>query len=191
MSEKYPDYDYDPRNLPDEFLQAIGLAIASSAHTENIVRSTIAGLLGVDEEVGWALTAHMTSQQRDGIARSLIEFRTSDGDILNEFDRLMNDVDSASSKRGIIAHHLWCKNKATGEIYSFKTTARSGLTVNFEPVNSEKIEADALFIYNAGIGVFEFLRNHNLLSELPPIDRARDHMNRAARSKRRKRSTRS
>lgn len=44
--------DFDPRNLPQAYLAAIGLLSAAASHTDSIVEYTIAGLLGLDAEQG-------------------------------------------------------------------------------------------------------------------------------------------
>jgi hypothetical protein len=53
------DYDFDPRNLPQDLLAAIGLMTTSAAHTESCVDEAIAGCLGIDYEYGQAVTTHM------------------------------------------------------------------------------------------------------------------------------------
>jgi len=52
-------YDFDPHNLPQELLAAIGLALTSYAQTERLIQDAIAGCLGIDVEYGAAVTIHM------------------------------------------------------------------------------------------------------------------------------------
>ena len=56
----YPVYDFDPRNLPQELLAAIGLAITSFAQIEKNLQDAIAGCANIDIEYGKAITTHMT-----------------------------------------------------------------------------------------------------------------------------------
>ena len=56
MEEEFRNLDFDPRNLPRDYLEAIGLACASYAQTEDHLQMAIAGLLKIDSETGWAIT---------------------------------------------------------------------------------------------------------------------------------------
>ena len=66
-------YDYDPRNLPQEVLAAIGLAVTSSAQTEDIMEFAIHGCIGIDSEYGRAITTHMPAPLRFSVLRSVAE----------------------------------------------------------------------------------------------------------------------
>jgi hypothetical protein len=59
MSE-FKEFDFDPRNLPDDLLQAIGLTIACGAQTESVISTAIGGCLGLEVEYAAATTTHMT-----------------------------------------------------------------------------------------------------------------------------------
>jgi hypothetical protein len=77
-------YDFDPRNLPQEMLAAIGLVTACSAQTEYIVEQGIAGCLGVDFEFGAAVTTHMAAPLRDHVLRAVAEIKIDDLDDLDD-----------------------------------------------------------------------------------------------------------
>jgi hypothetical protein len=50
MNPKFRNLDFDPHKLPKDYLEAIGLASACYAQTEDNVQWAIAGLLGIDME---------------------------------------------------------------------------------------------------------------------------------------------
>jgi hypothetical protein len=75
--------DFDPRNLPQDLLAAIGRMTTSAAHTESCVDEAIAGCLGIDYEYGQAVTTHMTMPLRFDVLRSAAELRIDDLDALD------------------------------------------------------------------------------------------------------------
>ncbi len=83
-------YDYDPNNLPDDLLAAIGLLTACFAQTEEFVEDAVAGLAGVDYEVGLALTTHMPMQMRLDAIRASAEITIDDLDALDELGRVVS-----------------------------------------------------------------------------------------------------
>ena len=49
-------YDFDPRNVPNEILRAIGLVTAAAAQTERILQTFIGALLKIDNIQGQRTT---------------------------------------------------------------------------------------------------------------------------------------
>ena len=68
-------YDFDPRNLPEELLAAIGLTIASFVQIEGHLQSAIAGCAGIDIEYGKAITTHMSMPLKISVLRSVAEIQ--------------------------------------------------------------------------------------------------------------------
>ncbi len=99
-----PYYDFDPHNLPQKLLAAIGLALTSYAQTERMVQDAIAGCLGVDTEYGAAATTHMAMPLRFSVLKSVAEIRIDDLDALDELDELISKVEDAANRRNAIAH---------------------------------------------------------------------------------------
>ena len=180
------EYDFDPRNLPDELLAAIGLATASSAQTESIIQAAIGGCLGVDFEYTGALTAHMTAPLRDSILRSIAEIRIDDLDALDELDEILDEVNAAFTKRNAIVHHQWCRDPDTHECFTVKETARARYEMDLIPMTVNQVKADASLIYNAGMRLMSFLMQRDLLPAFPPEPRPRAHKSKASRKERRK-----
>ena len=178
-------YDFDPRNLPQDLLAAIGLAITCSAQTEGMVDDAIHGCLGVDIEYGMATTTHMPIPLKFSVLRSTAEIRIDDLDALDVLNNILSEVKTAFDKRNDLAHNKWCSHPETGEIFRTKVTARSRLEGELLPMSIDGIKSDALFIYSAGIRLHQFLSIQGLLPAFPSGSRPRDHKSKAARKKRR------
>ncbi|QKC89678.1 hypothetical protein EB230_15620 [Mesorhizobium sp. NZP2234] len=185
MDNKFRNLDFDPRNLPKEYLEAIGMACTCYAQTEDHIQMAIAGLLGVDMEIGWAVTTHMTLPLRESVLKSLTDIKFDDLSDVEEFDRLLAKVSEAANKRNQIVHHMWCIDEDTKEVFQVRAQARARVNVDVMPVSLEAIRADAGFIYNAGIELFRFIMTKNLLPTLPSRTRARFDKRKAIKDKRR------
>jgi hypothetical protein len=180
------EYDFDPRNLPQEVLAAIGLAVASSAQLEYVIQSGIAGCAGVDFEYGAAITTHMTMPLRDSVLRSVAEIRIENLDDLDTLDDHLDKVDEALKRRNALVHHSWLRDPKTGAIYTLKEVARTRYEMDLIPMSIDKIKEDALFIYDVGANLYDFFVARGLLPAVPSASRPRHHKSKAARKKRRK-----
>jgi hypothetical protein len=183
----YKEYDFDPRNLPQDLLAAIGLVTASAAQTETIVQDAIAGCLGVDSEYGAATTTHMAAPLRDSVLRSVAEIRIDDLDALDELDQLLDQINAAYGKRNAIVHHTWCRDPDTGKVFTVKETARTRYEIDLLEMSVDQVKSDALFVYRAGMELMNFLIARRLLPPFTPASRFRDHKTKAERKKRRSR----
>jgi hypothetical protein len=104
-------YDFDPRNLPPELLRALGLVTAAAAQTESIVQEFIGGLLGIDHIETIALTAQMSANLREQIARSLLELNAANSWVVDTVDDLMDAIAAATEKRNHLVHTQWLAMK--------------------------------------------------------------------------------
>ena len=177
--------DFDPMNLPQEILAAIGLVASCSAHTEYVIEEGIGGCSGLDIEYTAAFATHMAVPMRDQVFRALAEIRMNDLDDLDKLDELLDEVSASMKVRNTYVHNSVCKDKDTGELLITTTTARGSVEVDLFPVTVGQIKRDAARIYNAGLALYRFLGKRGLLAEVPPSPRPRDHKSRAARKKRR------
>ena len=166
-------YDFDPRNLPQDLLAAIGLMTTSAAHTESVVDEAIAGCLGIDYEFGQAVTTHMTMPLRFDVLRSAAELRIDDLDALDALDVLLGRLKEAFAKRNAVVHHMWCCDPETGNIVMVKETAREQVDIKSIPMSVDQVKDDALFVYETGVALFSFLKAHNLLPPFPTALRPR------------------
>jgi len=181
----FKEYDFDPRNLPQDLLAAIGLMTASAAQTEGCIEAAIAGCLGVDFEYGKGLTTHMTAPLRDSVLRSVAEIRIDDLDALDRLDELLDAINEAYSKRNAVVHHAWCRDPDTDAVFTHKETSRARYESDLIPMSVDQVKSDALFVYQAGMDLYSFLLARDLLPTFPPEGRFRGHKSKAARKKRR------
>lgn len=177
-------YDFDPHNLPPKLLAAIGLALTSYAQTERMIQDAIAGCLGVDSEYGAAVTTHMAMPLRFSVLKSVAEIRIDDLDALDELDDLIIRAEDAGNRRNAIAHHSWCHDPKTGDIFTVKETARSSYSMDLIPMTISKVESDAEFIYQVGMDFMLFMKLNGLHPPIPP-SRNRFHKTKPERKKRR------
>lgn len=182
----YKEYDYDPRNLPQDLLSAIGLVAACSAHTESIVQEGIAGCAGLEVDYGLAITTHMSAPLREDTFKALAHIKIDDADALDELDEHLADIKTAFGKRNAYLHNLWCRDPDTGECFTTVVRARGEIDVELVPMTATAARADANFIYDAGMHLMLFLRLRDLLPPFPTEPRIRAHTRKAARKVRRK-----
>jgi hypothetical protein len=179
-------YDYDPKNLPRALLKAIGQAIAAGSQTEAIISMAIMGCLGIDAEYGYAVTTHMTLPHKYDVLKSVAEIRLTNPADLDSLDTLLANIEKALGKRHLVAHDGWCRNPHTNETFRSHIRARGSLQAELIPVTAQSVEKDALFIYDAGMELMEFVQQHGLIPSIPGL-RPRGHKTKAARKKRRER----
>lgn len=182
----YKEYDFDPRHLPANYLEAIGLVTAASAQAENIVEMGIGGCLQIDVEYNAAVTTHMAAPLRDNVLRAVAEIKIDDLDDLDKLDQLLDNINAAFMKRNAYVHHCWCRDFVTGDVFTVKQEARGTVSTELIPMSIDQIKTDARFIYDASTALMRFLSDRDLLPPFPPGPRPRGHKSKAARKKRRK-----
>jgi hypothetical protein len=185
MAEGYKEYDFDPRNLPQDLLAAIGLMTTSAAETESVVEMAINCFLDIDVEYGQAITTHMAMPLRFSTLRASAEIRIDDLDALDELDAIIENIEEAFNKRNAIVHHTWCRDPDTGKCFTVKTNSRSRVETHLLAMEVDQVKRDALFVYEAGMTLMTFLMTRGFSQKLPPLDRFRGHKSKAARKKRR------
>lgn len=155
-------YDFDPRNLPPEYLQAVGLVAMASAQTESVMQDFIGVLLGIDNIETLALTTHMAAPLKDHIARALIELNGSTYAAVDDVDDLLDAIDQTLGKRNAIVHNSLIMHPHTGEILSHRLKARGALQLELRPISVKEIKEDAALIYEAGETLMKFMILHGL-----------------------------
>jgi hypothetical protein len=166
MAEPQIMFDFDPRNAPPEVLQAIGLVAMAAAQTESVMQQLIGSLLGIDNIQTIALGAHMSAPLKDHVARTLAELAAPTLQELDEFDELMDTVNSAMGKRNVIVHNALAIDPS-GKVFSLRESARGSLQVTLKPFDVDEARKDAALIYDAGMAVVTFM----LRKGLTPTDR--------------------
>lgn len=179
-----PDLDYDPRKLPPEYLQAIGLVTACSAQTESIIEDAIGGCLGIQSQYRMAVTTHMTAPLRDNVLRAVAEIRIDDPDALDQLDAILDNIKTTIQKRHSAVHNMWGYSPSQDKVYTAHITARGSVKGDLVHMKLENIKADALAIYDAGMDLLRFLIAHDLRPTIGPYE-SRFHRTKAERKKRR------
>jgi hypothetical protein len=150
-------YDFDPNNVPPEYLQAVGLVAMASASTESAMSDVIGGLCGLDNIEALALSTHMSVPLKDHVARALIELNAGSIEILDQVDDLLDDVTDAMDRRNAIIHNELITDPKTGQILSHRLKARGSVQLELRPISVEEIKEDARLIYEAGLNLIAFM----------------------------------
>lgn len=179
-------YDFDPRNLPKEYLEGIGLCMTCAAHTQYVLEGAIWGCLGLDVEYGMAVTTHMPQPLRITTLKAAAEIKLEDPDLLDELDEIIATLETALSSRNNYAHQSWAVHPDTGDVYTVKIAARGSVTTELIPQTVDEIKSEALSIYDAGDSLWSFLIRNELVAEIP-MNRPLGHKTKSARKKRRNR----
>lgn len=179
-------YDFDPRNLPPDYLRAVGLVAMASAQTEHIVGDFIGALIGADNIETSALTAHMSAPLKDQVARALIELNATRAAVVDDVDDLLDAVNEALGRRNAIIHNPLMRHPDTGEIFSHRLKARGSLQLELKPISVAEIEEDATLIYEAGIALLQFMILYGIRPavRLAPMREALDRRKKAREERR-------
>lgn len=166
-------YDFEPAKLPQEFLAALGLVSASASHSDSIVEMAIAGMLGIDGEQGYAVTAHMSAPLRTSVLKASAEIKIDNAKALDELDIILQRITDTMSARNQMLHGSWAVKPSTGEVMLIRQEARTHVEITSRPVTVDEIKLEALALYDAGIDLMRFLIALNLVPALPRANRQR------------------
>lgn len=159
--------DFEPANLPTEYLAALGLVSASASHTDSVIEMAVAGMLGIDGERGWAVTSHMSGPLRISALKSAAEIRLSDPRALDELDEIINRIEAAMGARNNMIHGSWCRNPATGQVFLVKQEARTHVVARSIPMTVDEIKLKAATLYEAGIDLMRLIMALDVMPALP------------------------
>ncbi|NQZ14631.1 MAG: hypothetical protein HRT94_07400 [Alphaproteobacteria bacterium] len=162
MTTNQITYDYDPRSIPSEYLEALGLIATAAAQTEDILQQFIGGLLGIDMIQSIALTTHLSFPLKDNIIRTLAEIDAPDIDELDKIDSLLDRAKNAIDKRNIALHNSLAINPLTNDVFSHRQTARGKLAVSLQKISAQEIKEDAVEIYQVGMEIYQFMISRGL-----------------------------
>lgn len=160
-------FDFEPANLPQDFLAALGLMSASASITDGVVEMAIVGMLGLDGEQGWAVTAHMPAPLRANVLKSAAEIRFSDPRILDELDVLLEAIKKATEARNEIIHGSWCRVPSTGQVMLVQQKARTHVEVSANPMTVDEVKLKATALYDAGMNLMQFIMAIGAVPDLP------------------------
>ena len=140
---------------------------AAASSTDGVYEMAIAGLLGIDGEMGWAVTAHMSAPLRKSVLLSAAEIRFDDGGTLDLLDSIVERIKTAAEGRNAMIHGSWCVRPSTGEVLLVQQEARTHVVAGSRPVTVDEIERKALALYEAGMDLMQFLMDFGLVPDLP------------------------
>jgi hypothetical protein len=179
-------YDFDPMNLPQDILAAIGLVAAVSAQAEHIVEQAIGGVTNLDFEYTAAFCTHMNAPLRDNVLRAVAEIKLENLDELDQLDQLLDNLNEGFKRRNAYLHNSWCRNRADNSVFTVKTEARGSVVMGLVPVSVDQIHRDATFLQITALELYSFFGERGLLPHIPTAPRPRAHKTKTARKKRRK-----
>ncbi len=161
--------EYNPLILPEEYYIGLGKIISAAAQAESIVQHAIGGLLGCNAFQADATTAHMSMPQRFDILMSLAPMKFDDVIKLQQLNRVVANLRTSFKKRNEYAHNIWCQKYGTDEtdVYLEKTTSRGWLKRDVKKVKAQDLQKAATEIYEAGMELYKFLANNDLLPDVP------------------------
>lgn len=165
--------DFEPLSLPQEHLAAIGLMSAAASSTDSIIEMAIAGMLGIDGEQGYAVTAHMSAPLRASVLKSAAEIVLEDPRALDALDDIMEEIRVAVVERNDVVHGSWCVRHSDGTVFLVQQEARTHVAMSSRPVTVDEIESKALALYDAGMNLMRFLIAVDKVPVLPRADRRR------------------
>ena len=163
MIESHKTYDFDPRNLPNDVHEAIGLAVASSAQTEGMIDAAISTILGVNERIGRSLTAQHGLPGRVSMLRSLAHEANLPEDLHSALEFAIKQIESAVELRNAVVHRTYFRDPDTGQVFAWKVTAKKQLKSDVVPVIVEPIRQDAAKILGAGMDLADVLEAIDIL----------------------------
>ena len=159
-------YDFNPHNLPDDYLKAIGLVVVAATETEAVMRNFIGAMLGIDNIDSLALCTQMPFNLKSQITRTLNELKAPNASELDKLDEILDRIEAAMQHRNAIAHSSFPIHPETGQVYRFKEKARGALSADMVEVKAEEITEFAKEIHGAGLALQEFMMQRELQPQL-------------------------
>lgn len=165
--------DFDPQSLPQDYLAAIGLMSAAASSTDSIIEMAIAGMLGIDGEQGYAVTAHMSAPLRASVLRASAEIAISEGELLDDLDVILESIKKATEQRNAIVHGSWCVRPSDRAVFLVQQEARTHVEISARPLSVYEIKSKALALYESGMSLMSFIIAIDKVPRLPRADRIR------------------
>jgi hypothetical protein len=150
-------YDFDPNNLPPEYLAAVGLVVAAASQTDHVMRDFIGSYLGIDIAESLALGAHMSTPMKDDIIRALVELNAPNASEVDTLDDILDRVREATARRNAVAHNAFARHPDTGQVFSLRERARGSLQIDLKPIEVAELNEIAGEVYAAGIALMEYM----------------------------------
>lgn len=150
-------YDFDPNNLPPEYLASIGLVVASASQTDHVMRDFIGSYLGIDMAESLALGAHMSTPMKDDIIRALVELNAPGASDVDELDDILDRVRKIAARRNAVAHNAFARHPETGQVFTVRERARGSLQVEMKPIEVAELNEIAAEMHASGMSLMEYM----------------------------------
>lgn len=159
-------YNFNPNDLPDEYLRATGLVVTSASQTEKIMRDFAGALLGIDNIESIAFGTHLSFPMKDNIIRAVVELNAPSASAVDTLDDILDEIENALLFRNVVAHSEFAIHPDNGDVYLMREKARGSLQVDFKPVKTEELLAAAERIYQAGLALQDYMTRSGLIPRL-------------------------
>jgi len=161
-------YDFDPRNLPQDLLSAIGLVVASAAYAEDIIDQAIGGMSRLDFEYTGCLTTHLTMPIRFKALRSTAKITLSENDLTVLLD-IVARLEKAFEERNAVVHNVWVRDPDDGGVIMLKETASREYKIDLVPKTIPAVQAVAANLYAVAMELEVFIGARGLHPDLDAV----------------------
>lgn len=165
-------YDFDPRNLPQELLTALGLVVASAAYAEDIIDQAIGGMSRLDFEYTGCLTTHMTMPIRFKALRSTAKITLPKEDYDTLLD-IVSRLEKAFDERNAIVHNVWVTDPGGGETILLKETASREYKIDLIAKSTRAVQTVAANLYAVAMELYVFIGARGLHPDLDAVAQRR------------------
>ena len=100
-----PDYQF--KKIEDELMVALGRLTYNASYLDAILSVMLMRLVSHEEEIGRRLTADAQSQWLINQVRALAHLRFPSGEVREEFDDWLGEVEEARAERNRVIHSTW------------------------------------------------------------------------------------
>lgn len=129
--------------MTDELLKHIGKIVVGFSKLELHLELFTWGLISDNQALGQAITSGMSFSSLTKLFATLLKVKTSDQEILEEFEGIVRRLNEVNERRNQIIHSYWTYDLETKEDSTLKLKADGfkGIKDITELVTSEKLES--------------------------------------------------
>jgi hypothetical protein len=150
-------YDFNPNNIPDEYLKAIGRIMLCAAQAEDCVRTAIGVFLKIDNVETLALTTQLSTPLKNKILRAVAELNSASASMVDDLDDILDNINAGMERRNAVAHRSLCKNPESNEILIWKEKVRDSIELELKPITVNELNEIADNLLKASDELTAFL----------------------------------
>lgn len=152
-------YDFDPNNIPDDYLRAVGRIIQCAAHAEDSVRTAIGVFLKIDNIETLALTTQMSNPLMDQILRAVAELNAANARMVDDLDDILDTISAGLVQRNAAAHKSLCRNPQNGEVLMWREKVKGSVELELKPITVDDLNGVADLLLEASNELTQFVTN--------------------------------